>query len=86
MIVTYYAVAEKGAVIKEYPRRWYDKFVTRINETCYSSCTKKKMKRFRGKKFQLFCINDGPKAKDSDRLYMRELLEEKFPEKSQFEK
>ncbi len=86
MIVTYYAVAEKGAVIKEYPRHWYDKFIPRINETCYASCTKKKMKLYRGKEFKLFCINDGPKAKPTDRIYMKELLEEKFPNKSCFEK
>ena len=85
MIISYYAVAEKGAVIKEYPRKWYDKYFPRINETCYSSCTIKKMKHFRHKDFQLFCINDGRKTKDKDRKYMQEMLEEKFPQKSAYE-
>ncbi len=85
MIVSYYAVAEKGAVIKEYPRRWFEGVFPTIHETCYSSCTIKKMKRFRGKDFKLFCINDGAKTTDKDRLYMKTMLEEKFPEKSAYE-
>lgn len=85
MIFSYYAIAQKGAVVKEYPHKWYDKLITRINETCYSSCTIKKMKHFRNKDFKLFCINDGRKTTDKDRLYMKNMLEEKFPEKSSYE-
>ncbi len=85
MIISYYAVAEKGAVIKEYPRKWFESLFPSIHEACYSSCTIKKMKLFRGKDFKLFCINDGAKTTDDDRLYMKSMLEEKFPEKSSYE-
>lgn len=84
-IINYYALAQKGAILKEFPYKWYDKIFTRIDESCYSSCTKKKIKRFKNKKFKLFCINDGRKTKDSDRLYMKNVLEEKFPQKSAYE-
>ncbi len=82
MVFSFYAVALKGAQIKEYPHRWYDKFITRVNETNYVSCLIRKMRKYQGKKFQLFCINDCKKTTDKDRLYMKKLLEEKFPEKS----
>lgn len=85
MIFSYYAVAEKGAVIKEYPRKWYDKYFPRIKESCFANCTTRKLKHFRGKDFKLFCINDYRKTKDKDRAYMVKMLEEKFPEKSAYE-
>ncbi len=85
MVFSFYSVAEKGAQIKEYPRKWYDKYVTRINETCYSNCTIRKIRKYQNKKFQLFCINDCKKTTDKDRLYMKKILEEKFPQKSAYE-
>ncbi len=86
IIVSFYAIAEKNAVVKENPKKsWYEIFAPRIPENAYTNCVIKKMKRFRGKDFKLFCINDCRKTKDKDRLYMKELLEEKFPEKSAYE-
>ena len=85
IIFSYYTIAKKNAIVREYPRKWYDNFIQRINETNYSSCTIKKMKLYQNKDFKLFCINDGRKTKDKDRLYMKKMLELKFPNKSQFE-
>lgn len=86
MIVNFYAIAAKGATVKEVARRkWYQKFLPFTEENAYTSCRISKMKQFRGKDFQLFCINDGRKTKDKDRKYMQEMLEEKFPQKSAYE-
>lgn len=86
MAVSFYAIAQKGASIQEKPRsKWYESFFPMVYESTYTSCLEKKMKQFRGKNFKLFCINDCRKTKDKDRLYMKEMLEEKFPEKSAYE-
>ena len=85
MIFSFYAIAEKNAQLKEYPRKWYDKYITRINETCYSACITKKIRKYANKKFQCFCVNDCKKTRNKDRLYMKKILEQKFPQKSAYE-
>lgn len=86
MIVSFYIIAEKGALVDIIPsKKWYEFFSPVIRENAYTSCVTKKMKKFRGKNFKLFCINDCSKTTDKDRLYMKELLEEKFPQKSAYE-
>lgn len=85
MAVSFYAIAQKGATLKEYSRKWYDFLIPTVPEVAYSSCNIKKMKHFKGKDFKLFCINDCKKTTDKDRIYMKEMLEERFPEKSAYE-
>jgi len=85
MTTSFYSIAQKGAVIKEYQRKWYDCFFSRIPEAAYTSCVIRKMKHFRGKDCKLFCINDCHRTTDKDRLYMKGMLEEKFPKKSAYE-
>lgn len=86
MIISFYAIAQKDAEIKLNPeQKWYEIFQPKTPENSYTSCIINKMKRFRGKDFKIFCINDCRKTKDKDRLYMKEMLEEKFPQKSAYE-
>lgn len=87
MTVSYYAIAQKDATIREIEQeKWYNFFrVKEAKDSLYTGCLVRKMKKFKNKNGKLFCINDCKKTTDKDRLYMKQLLEEKFPQKSAYE-
>lgn len=76
-IYSFVPVVEKKAKIKFVTQK--ESFRCHIEKPYY-------FERLRKKNPMLFCMNDCEYADDNSRLLMKEFLEDKFPEKSSFEK
>ncbi len=83
-IVTYYMLANHLAEYVFVQKPWYNPFFK--EESGYIKCNVKALKNINDKNYKLLCINDGARTTDEDRKMMETILNNKFPEKSQFEK
>lgn len=61
-------------------------FLFKKSNNAYVNLKINKMKNILKQKYPILCINDGRKTTFEDREYMVNLLESKFPQKSQFER
>ncbi len=80
-IYSYYSVANSLAVSKVAPI-----FKTKNMDSCMFELKKDNLRVIDKYCPYLYCLNDGLKTQDEDRKAMRELLDEKFPQQSEFEK
>ena len=81
VIYSYFMVEEGSAKPYFHKSSFFKK-----TEDGYVSLKIKKMKNILKQKYPILCINDGRKTTSEDRKYMVKLLEEKFPNKSMFER
>lgn len=86
-IVSFYAVATGAGVPKFVHCSWIDKHIFRKKyDSMYSSVSSKKLDKILNCEAKLMCLNDYRKTTNSDRSKLKEVLEKKFPNKSEFEK
>lgn len=81
-VIYSYFMIEEGCA-KPY---FYKSLFFRKEEDGYVALKINKMKNILKQKYPILCINDGRKTTLEDRNFMVEILEQKFPQKSQFER
>lgn len=87
IIVSYYAIIQGKAIIRNIKiNRFLKLFGLKTPDSEYFNLKKSTKNKIKNSKAKLLCINDCRKTTDKDREFMKNLLEEKFPEKSEFEK
>ena len=86
MIVSYYAIAKNEGIPKNVTLSLFDKLMHKTPDSEYFNVTKRNIKKIRNSKAILMCVNDSRKTTDEARSMMKNVLEEKFPNKSSFEK
>lgn len=87
MAVTYYMLAKDTGVAKYIGCNWFDEYIRKVQIDSKSyRLLASKLNKIKKIKSKLICINDCRSTKDSDRKKMIDLLNEKFPEKSAYEK
>ena len=82
-IVTYYMFARGIGQAKLIEKPKWNPFFK--EESIYAKCLIKKLKGLDKKDCKFVCVNDSEKTQDIDRVYMQDILRQKFPEKSSFE-
>lgn len=87
VIVLYLAVVQNKAILKEIKVNPLLKiFGIKYPDSEYFGLKKSNLKNIKNSKAKLMCINDSIKTTDYDRKKMVEILEEKFPKPSEFER
>lgn len=87
VIVSYYAIAKNRAIIKETEINPLLKIFGKKNlESEYFALKKSNLSKIKNSEAKLLCINDNRKTTNIDREMMVKILEEKFPQPSQFER
>ena len=83
--VSYYSCWNNTAVIKK-SLTWFEKNIKRmIPDSEYFDIRTKNLSKIVNSKAKLLCLNDSRKTTDSDRIKIKEIMETKFPNKSEFE-
>lgn len=82
-IVSYYMLANDLAEIKCVEKPKWNPFFK--EESVYTKCLENNLKNLDKKDCKFVCVNDSEKTEHKDRIFMQEILTEKFPEKSCFE-
>ena len=85
MIVTYYSAYKNCAVLKNIKLSLLDKLKGKTPDSQYFCISSKTLKKIKSSNAKLMCINDCRKTTNEDRKIIKEILEEKFPKKSEFE-
>ncbi len=85
MIVTYYSLYKKAAVLKKVGICPIKRFFGLIPDSEYFDMRPSNVNKIANSKAKLMCINDSRKSTDAARTKIKEILETKFPEKSEFE-
>lgn len=86
MIVSFYSLAKNEAVLKDINISFIQKLLKVYPDSDYCNLRKRLLNKLLRSESKLVCINDCRKTTDSDRKYLKEVLNKKFPNKSQFEK
>ena len=86
MIVYFYALYKNEATLKNINLNLFDKIKGIVPDSEYYDARPKTLKNIIKSKAKLMCINDSRKTTDESRKKIKEFLETKFPEKSNFEK
>ena len=84
--VSFYTIAKGLAVPESIRKNWFQKYI--LKQPSDSSCfhvKSSKVPQITKTQTALLCINDSLHTTDNDRKKIRQLLENKFPEKSSFE-
>lgn len=86
MVVSYYSLYKNEAVLKSITPPFFERlFKGRICESDYYDISLKTLKKIKNSKAKLMCVNDCRKTTNEARRLIKEILEEKFAEKSSFE-
>lgn len=86
MIVSYFSVYRKDAVLEDVSLNLFDKlFKTKEIQSEYIDAKNSMYAKIKKSKTKLVCINDSRKTTDETRKKIKLMLEEKFPNKSEFE-
>lgn len=86
MIVSFYSLAKNEAVLKDINTNLIQKLFKISPDSDYCNLRKRLLNKLLRSNSKLVCINDCRKTTDKDREYLKEVLNKKFPDKSQFEK
>ena len=84
IIVSFYSLAKNKAVIKN-KQSFIERLLKKEQDSCVISLKKSTISRIKKIKSKLVCINDNRKTTDNERLKVHKLLEEIFPNKSEYE-
>lgn len=85
-VVAYYMIYKKQAILKPTIKNWFVSIWDKTSESeCYDLKDNKINKIIKSKS-KLMCINDCRKTTDRNRKVIKEFLDKKFPNKSEFEK
>ena len=83
--VSYYSCGNNTAIVKK-SLNWFEKlFFTQDIESKYYDIKSRNLPKIEKSKAHLMCLNDSRKTTDADRIKLKEIMEAKFPEKSEFE-
>ncbi len=86
MIISFYSLAKDEAVLRDVNLSIFEKLLRKSPDSDYCNLKKKLLDKIINSESKLICINDCRKTTDEDREYLKEILNKKFPNKSQFEK
>lgn len=86
MAISYYTLAKGMGISRTAKSDLYNKFIikTPSDSSCFNVQTST-LKKIQKSNTKLMCINDCRKTTAEDRVKIREILETKFPDKSQYE-
>ncbi len=86
MCVTYYTLAKNMGELRNIQPSFYNRYFKKLSteSKCYNITTSA-IKEIQKVNTKLLCINDCRKTKPEDRKNIKVLLEQKFPQKSEFE-
>ena len=83
--VSYYSCWNNTAVIKK-SLNWFEKHIKKQTpDSEYFDIRRKNLNKIANSKAKLMCINDSRKTTNGDRIKIKEIMEQKFPDKSEFE-
>lgn len=86
MIISYYSFFKGEAIFKNTGLNFIDKYIKRKSKVAqYYTISSKTTEKIKNSKAKLMCINDSRKTTNKDREKIKEILENKFPQKSCFE-
>ncbi len=86
-VIAFYSLYKNEAVLKKIGINPIKRFLTGVSpDSEYFDMRPLNVKKIANSKAKLMCINDSRKSTDEARAKIKALLEEKFPEKSEFEK
>ena len=84
IIVSYYSLAKNQAVIKN-KQSFLNRILKKEQDSCTISLKKSTIARIKKVNSKLLCLNDNRKTTNKEREKVHTLLEEIFPQKSEFE-
>ena len=83
--ISYYSCWNNTAVIKK-SLNWFEKYIKKQTpDSEYFDIRRKNLNKIANSKAKLMCMNDSRKTTNEDRIRIKEIMEQKFPEKSEFE-
>ncbi|MBR6127862.1 Stealth CR1 domain-containing protein [bacterium] len=86
-LISYYAITKNLGIFKQVKQNFIEKFILKQTEDShYFNIKTNILTKINNINTYLMCLNDCRKTRDEDRDAIRQILEEKFPHKSQFEK
>lgn len=85
VIFSYYSCGNNTAVIKK-GLNWFEKNIKKQTpDSDFFDIRSKNITKIAKSKAKLICLNDSRKTTDEDRAKIKEIMENKFPQKSEFE-
>lgn len=86
-IIMYYSIAKDGAILNKEKKNIFTKLFSKKPQISLAYDTKpSNIKKIKEANCYLLCLNDSRKTTEKSREDAKKFLEEKFPQKSQFEK
>lgn len=86
VIVLYYMLYKNVGILKQTEINLFNKLIGKHSESDCYDLKKSTLSKIKKSQAKLMCINDCRKTTDKERKAIKELLENKFPIKSEFEK
>lgn len=85
-IIMYYSIAQNKAVLKQNKQSFKDFVLHKPKNSLAYDSKPQNIRKIKHANSKLLCVNDSRKTTDASRKALKKILDEKFPNKSVFEK